>query len=195
MKPFISSWSSLDVFIVAVAWQSAIELRWHVVLLITANDTLTPPSHKCSHHMQSTLTFAPPPTPPWCAHSPICFTQYVLPASLWRHPPPNPTTLSVVLRLTFRNSYPVSCFLISWSVRGWFGSKCTDVLLKWKYPCRSLNSDSWTHWTIYVQASCHVFVRLPGTRVRSHHGGFSVIKTCFEHFTIISQVPFINHCR
>lgn len=38
-RHFISSWLSLDVFIVAVAWQSAIKLRWHVLLLITANDT------------------------------------------------------------------------------------------------------------------------------------------------------------
>lgn len=37
---FISSWLSLDVFIVAVGWQSTIKLRWHVLLLITANDTL-----------------------------------------------------------------------------------------------------------------------------------------------------------
>lgn len=39
-RRFISSWFSLDVLIVAVAWQSAVKLRWRVLLLITANDTL-----------------------------------------------------------------------------------------------------------------------------------------------------------
>lgn len=142
-------------------------------------------SHNCSHHMLSLFTFAPalPLLLPWCVHSPICFTQYVSPTTLWK-----------ATQLTYICNVQRSCkhFTSVRSADVWFRFKFVGVLLKWKFPC-----DFWPGWTTWVQGSffclkswvCRLFrfciikmdmlfvvecflLRPLGTRVMSHHGGF-----------------------
>lgn len=163
--------------------------KWHT----------SPLSHKCSHHMQSPLTFAPfPPFLTWCAHSPICFTQYVVLAALSKHPFPHLTYFIYNVQ-RFCKRFTISILsAVVWSCdRSFdgFRSRFVDVFLKWKWYYDLTSRDIWLYyfcsvfcvskvmslWVILVlhcQMDMLLVVlwslwRLLGTRVRSHHGGVS----------------------
>lgn len=98
-RHFISSWLSLDVFIVAVAWQSAFKLRRHVV-------------HVCITCTVRSPLGAPP------SHNALIFCQ--------QHRKQPFLQLDLVSVQTCHSFCPVICFVILWSVDGRFASKWTE---------------------------------------------------------------------
>ena len=83
--------SAADVFIVAVAWQPAIELRWHVWLLITANDTLAlwvmnVAITRGGHSPLPLPPSLPPSLPPIMSSLSHVCTMCVVSYTVWKHP-------------------------------------------------------------------------------------------------------------